>query len=539
MSSELFTQLYVEFDNSLLAKDFIEKDLALPFSKVDFIEKDLAQPFSKVDFIEKDLALPFSKEDLAQPFLKEDLALPFLKEDLALPFSKVDFGLLTLNAVTSSLTKKNIELFFQIDCSGSMSDRCSDGRTKMQHILHTLRNMILFFKEHPLNIFVTIHAFDDSIFKIVDRTPVNNDTYEKIIASIDSIYPRGSTNIEKALFDVKKYFSSSEFPSDSVKLNILMTDGQPTAGNTSHLYLHDLVDINITNIFIGFGTDHDALLLNTISNNNYYFIDKLENAGLVYGEILHGVVYKFLENVEVSVTNGVIYDYKTNTWNTTLHVGDIAGESTQFYQVVSYNSDFALKVTGNKVDNVSKFILEVPVKEELTDLTKYIYRQRTQQLLFKIKKYNKTIRNEIEDFNLRKKGKKEQKEEKEQLNTEMATLFDELKKYMTDNNLLEDVLLKNLCDDIYICRKTFGTELAYMYCSARETSQGQQRAYTATHLPIDIEYPRQNAFADDEDLSIQIPEHDVSYSTQTPYRSKTMTQIMQSVSGRDEETQLE
>ena len=54
----------------------------------------------------------------------------------------------------------------------------------------------------------------------------------------------------------------------------------------------------ITNAFVGFGIDHDTVLFNklgNLTNSGYYFIDKLENAGLVYGEILHGVFYKYLQ----------------------------------------------------------------------------------------------------------------------------------------------------------------------------------------------------------------------------------------------------
>jgi hypothetical protein len=74
------------------------------------------------------------------------------------------FGLLSLKAISCPLTEVEQDFMFQIDCSGSMSDICSDDRSKMQHILHTLKNMILYFKENPsLNVYVTIHAFDDNI----------------------------------------------------------------------------------------------------------------------------------------------------------------------------------------------------------------------------------------------------------------------------------------------------------------------------------------------------------------------------------------
>jgi len=471
------------------------------------------------------------------------------------PFPKDGkFGLLTLQAIASNLTEKQLELLFQIDCSGSMCDICSDGRTKMQHILHTLKNMIMFLKENPsLKVNITIHAFDNKIFKIVERTKVNDETCAKILEAIETIFPRDSTNIENALNDVSEYFICTDLPDDCENISIFMTDGQATAGKNSHSELCKYVNNRITNVFIGFGIDHDAKLLKKFSReeeSSYYFIDKLENAGLVYGEILHGFIYKFLEKVEIKVINGLIYDYKTNTWVTSLYIGNIVSESSKFYQLTSSTpSECVVTVSGYKVSDNSNFTTTVPIQEEQVDLTKYIYRQRTQELLFKINEFNNKDYNSYNpaDYKLKQTDKKI-------LNTKMREFFNELKKYMTENYLQEDILLKNLCDDIYICDRTIGTKFGYMFCASRECSQGQQRAYTATHVPEEednwmrpppIGLQRQNAifinsideyvdeYVDNNDLMFMPPpqlHHHTSGSTQTPYHTQTMTNIMRSCS---------
>lgn len=468
----------------------------------------------------------------------------FLKGEEGL---KGEFGILTLQAVLSKMTTKQLELLFQIDCSGSMQDKCSDGRTKMQHTLHTLKNMIHFLKENPsLKVQITIHAFDEKIYKIVDHTPVNEDTCDQILLKIETIRPRNATNIEKALKDVNEYFTSLQ--DDCEKVSIFMTDGQATAGNQSNSHLRSCVNDSITNIFIGFGLDHDARLLKTISSgekSSYYFIDKLENAGLVYGEILHALIYKFLEKVTISVTNGLIYDYKTNTWTTSLYVGNIVSEASKFYQLTSESpAECVVQVTGFKVDDDIEFTTIVPVQEEPVDLTNYMYRQRTQELLFKVNEFN------AEEDTEKQKDMKD-------LRSKLHDFFEELKKYMADNQLEENILLKNLCDDIYICYRTFGTNYGFMYCAARECSQGQQRAYTATQLPDDQQnvFTRQNAMYrsnavnDDEEEGDEEEgdklQHNVSGATQTPYRTQTMTGVMRSCSAganvdldEDEETQV-
>lgn len=436
------------------------------------------------------------------------------------------FGLLTLKSVPSLLTDKNLEIIFQVDCSGSMSDKCSDGRTKMHHILHTLKNMILYFKENPaLKVYITIHSFDDTIYNIVDRTNVTKDTYDQIIASIDTITPRNSTNIEKALNDTKEQLAKlkKEFP-DNIYHQIFLTDGQTNAGAISHDTLHECVDDSITNAFIGFGMDHDAALLNAISTDEksaYYFIDKLENAGLVYGEILHGFVYKLLEDVDVTIKNGFIYNFKTNAWVKTLRIGDTIGESVKFYHIVSDTpTECTCQITGKKSTDGSNIVIDIHPQTDTDtntnlDLTKYIYRHQTQHLLYRINEFLQSERmNNNNDFiDICQFKDNKNIEQTKILRETLRELFEELKKYMLDNGLQDDIMLKNVCDDVYICYRTFGTNLAEMYCGARMCSQGAQRAYTATHIPEN--------YIEENELF-----HEVSGSIDTPYRSTTITQMM-------------
>ena len=59
------------------------------------------------------------------------------------------FGIFNLKTISSSINNEiKYDFIFMIDCSGSMSDKCSDGRTKMQHISVTIKNMINYFYEN-------------------------------------------------------------------------------------------------------------------------------------------------------------------------------------------------------------------------------------------------------------------------------------------------------------------------------------------------------------------------------------------------------
>ena len=420
-------------------------------------------------------------------------------EQIPLPITDAKFGILKLNAVSMPMTQCEQEFIFMVDCSGSMSDMCSDGRNKMQHIVHTLKNMILYFKENSnIKVNITIHAFDDIIYKIVDRTEINSDNIESIIAKVNLISPRNSTNIECSLKSIKTTVQNiiSQYPTHNI-CNIFMTDGQATSGNHDVDYLVGLVDINITNAFIGFGIDHDSMLLNSMGNgknSGYYFIDKLENAGIIYGEILHEILYKLLVNVSISVTNGLIYDYKNNLWTDTINTNHIVSESNKIYHIASSTPEQChILFRGQKIEHDSIMNCEFSIvkSEDCEDLTKYVFRQRTLQTLYKINTYN-IIKNDIRKNDVTKNDifdftheRNQVREEDEQMKSSLREFIEEMKKYMKDNNIENDKFMKNLCDDIYICYRMFGTRFGTMYTTARQTSQGTQRGYTVNHTPED------------------------------------------------------
>ena len=180
----------------------------------------------------------------------------------------------------------------------------------------------------------------------------------------------------------------------------------------------------------------------------------------------------------------------------------------------------------------------VILREEDIELTKYIFRQRTQQHLYAAKEFInkkknmiKSLINEVQSDNIIN--------EKNNLKQTLVNYLTEIKKYMNDNNLSDDLFYKNLCDDIYISIQTFNTHYGEMYVKARLTSQGTQRAYNVTNIPEQINFNgsirRQNALCHnldvqyDEDNDITL-EHNVSSCVKSPYRSSSQTGVMRAVS---------
>jgi len=486
-------------------------------------------------------------------------------EQIPIPIDDAKFGILNFTAVTTGETVEELDFLLVVDCSGSMSDACADGRSKMQHIIHTLKNMILFFHEHPsTKINVTINAFDTIIYPIVSRTKITDENLNEIIAKVEKIKPRGSTNIEFALRQSSEEITrlKTEFPSNIIN-HIFMTDGEATDGSKDIQLLQSIINPDITNAFIGFGVEHDAALLNGISSvgkSAYYFIDKLESAGLVYGEILHGIVYKLLTDSEIIIENGLIYDFKTNTWVDKLKIGDIVSEANKTYNIASSNPDECkVNIKGTMGDLV---ILFPSTHIESADLSTQIYRQRTLQLLYEVNDFcaRRRQHDNREDTHLflhlihnrTDAVSQALNEEKKVLKLKMANFIEEVKKYMMDNNLENDKVLKNLCDDIYICLRTFGTKFGTMYCTARQTSQGTQRQYTVSSLgvtddntnvtirrraltpAIPILQRMTNNVVDFNDIpdefDMHILNHTMSDFADTPYLTPQATQLMREIS---------
>jgi hypothetical protein len=498
---------------------------------------------------------------------------------IKVPIYGANFGTLNFNLTSCGVSEQEQEFIFTIDQSGSMTDRCLDGRSKMQHIIHTLKNMILYFYNNLIvNLHVTVFAFDDNFVTIIERTQISATNLQEILTKVENIQPNGSTNIELALKETGEYITQLKADNPLHNVNhIFMTDGDATVGSNDHNVLKDLVDSSVENAFIGFGTNHDSSLLTHITNyrnSSYHFIDALEKAGLVYGEILHGILYKYLTDVEVSIENGLVYDFKVNQWLDKLFIGDISGEANKTYHLIS-NTPENCKIILSCKNLGEKYSFEVlELIDSESNHTKYIYRQKTLELLFEvcILQKNKIELQKLHHFSaftlssqenddyhsMLKKNKNEENELKDKLHT----FFKEIKKYMADNNLDGDNFFKNLCDDIYISHKTLGTTYGAMYSTARQTSQGTQRCYTVSHTPHDNEanyindYP--NTLLRTPRMSMQITKnfhtpnlfneinvirnnnislinpneiiHNLSSFEDAPYLTHTATRIMRDVS---------
>ena len=453
--------------------------------------------------------------------------------------NEMKFGIVKINTTTPPEIHKKLFFLFSVDCSGSMSDICNDRRTKNAHIIHTLTNMLLFFSEKEnIYIYVQIDAFDDKIWSIIKPVLISPNNVHELIKQLTKIYPRNTTNIELALIHAKEQidlFTANDINDDMTlltldKYHIFMTDGDITQGNTCEIYLKTLLNLTATNIFIGFGSEHNIKVLSELGSgndensnvNHYYFIDVLENSGLVYGEIIHNILYGVLKNVELFIYNGLFYNWKTNLWTTTLNIGNVIYETEKVYHIVCFDNPTIISTNTNYCSNYNFDSLS-------ESITKYKYRQRTQQLLFEARHFG-------------------ERNDEESMKNKLYNFFKELQSC----NIDDKPFIKLLTDDIYVTYKTFGTKDGAMYSGARQTSQGIQRCYNVgqpvsniwqisrqigngstinTNLNPNIRWTQQYDDGDAEyKYDVDTIEYELSQNTDTPYSNPALLGIMRGIS---------
>jgi len=475
-----------------------------------------------------------------------------LNPEVIEPEQPVHFGVFQFEAV-ENLDLKQVprDFIFTGDNSASMEDLCKDGRSKFKHSQHTLKNMVRYIHKNIPLASVTIYSFNDKTVCIVERTALTDENIQDVLAKIDTVYADGSTNIENALTEIKKCVNliQETFSPENEIYHVFMTDGDVTSGSSDVSVLKKLIVSSISNYFIGFGKDHNSQLLNAIceneQNNSYRFIDTIENSGIIYGEIMNEFLYKILTNVKVTVTNGLIYDYKNNIWTSSLTIDNIISENKKTYHIISSSPESCIiELIGKNLQNedITPILFsEVNMVEQLQN---YIFRQRTMQLMYKCKIVSK-------GKSTYSYGRLHLETEYKVLKTELRSFLDEMKKYMEENNLKKDKILKNLCDDIYICYHVLFRSDAQMYINSRHASQGSQRSYSARYederqtdnyydAPFSTSRQCSSYVVDcaaslvtesnDSEISTIILDHQLSNFADAPYTTPRATSMMRELS---------
>jgi hypothetical protein len=391
------------------------------------------------------------------------------------------FGTMNILMKEIELSKIPWFIFFSNDISGSMSSLCENNKnSKMEHSNHTIRNILTLFSKYSndVEIWVQVDAFDDQIDKIIPAQRVTEDNIDFLLSSVNKMRPRNSTNIELAMNNANGVITKFQEENENFNVaHIFTTDGNATVGIQNIKSLSELVNKSFVNIFIGFGLDHSMETLNSLANyvgGRYYFIDDIENGGLVYGEILHSLLYKCFENIKIDIQNGEIYDYMKGTWESTLHIDSLYSHANKTFHINSSDPNLIeISLTGTNNNSESKgvdisFIVDIEEDKECIDLSKYIFKQKLQELMFKYS--NKNYISVIQSF---------------------KNLYENLEVYMEDYK--DDEFLIKLHDDIVVIISSSNTMYGEMFCNALKHSNAKEQVYNVRNVP-------KMGFMDFEDL---------------------------------------
>jgi hypothetical protein len=465
------------------------------------------------------------------------------------PNNEQKFATLYLEINDVPPTQEPQTILFSIDISGSMSDPCPDGRTKMQHIVHTTKNIVDVFSKETTNISVEIWGFDEKLEPIIQETRCTPETRQEMHEKLtQSLNPRGTTNISIALKNANERLKNS---TTTNRTHVFMTDGQVTSGPKTTDQLTQHVDPNYPNIFVGFGSDHDAFLLQALAKqsnqSNYYYIDHIETACLAYGEITHSILYQALKNVTITIQNGEIYDYSTNTWSKQLKIPSLAGEAKKTYHLRSTDPKHLKATIQSQEPTLSEDAHVLPELENAppTDFTKFLYRQRTLELLYEAQQTIKSEQQNIQNHTYIQHPFLE-------ITKKLNKFLINMKKYIDQNNLKDDTFMADLSDDIGITLttlKTSGLNIAAAYSAGRARSNGTQGSFQPVfrnirRLPNLVVFPNLPNLPIIDTTSINDNTNDNYVPLSTPLnRSNTSARqmrLMQTLSHfNDEETNLD
>lgn len=412
-------------------------------------------------------------------------------------FAVLDSGL--SSGLGTSSCKGDQEIHMMIDTSGSMDELCSDKNTKLDQIKFVIRNMIRYIVEHSQNcgVILSVSSFNQCVKPVITSVRVEHENMDALFKQIDTMYATDQTNIEIALEALR--LGTIKTPTSSAimnerggahcdcsvnsihnKHNIFMSDGEANSGITDPLKLAELVDSRAFNTFIGFGLEHDPYMFSTLSatqNSKYYFISDKEKAGIAYGEILHGILNNVWSNV-VLVCRGIqVYDYKTDTWVSTLYIGQIAASDTRTFHIRRLAEDTEpvniYLMTGDSV------ICDTHFEDKFDHMPEMAYRLKTLQMLYKASNFTKHHKEQlITDLDDVDEIEIDTQDGVKEIKAEMKALLKEMRMFMDAQKDIR--FMKNLCDDIVVVLRTIGTSYGHMFSCSRQHSQGDERVHNTT-----------------------------------------------------------
>lgn len=293
---------------------------------------------------------------------------------------KVDDMVCIAEINTSPLLENDYErkthFIFCMDVSASMDEPAvppqadnngevfiSPENTRLNYITRVLGaclNLVKTIDDVYNDIFVSVVTFSRKVQTIVKQANgevMTEDAIKKIIRDVKS-QGRESTNFERVMQHVMSEVTMITPNSQVSHVNeivVFMTDGCITQGTNEESELTNLMVGNQQQIpdwrFIGVGTDFDYLLLNSLKLNidkrdqlpnhpviTVDFMDNIENAHIIYADVISPYLSKSVYNVTLSSLNQYAPVYFGNPTTGILdskqfHMGIIPAGTTRYVAI--------------------------------------------------------------------------------------------------------------------------------------------------------------------------------------------------------------
>ena len=369
-----------------------------------------------------------------------------------------NYGTINLKAIKqSTLSLNELLLGFSVDRSGSMEIVSKDGKNLLQHaqsvIINIARYLMDIHVENPDTKFAIKVVYFDNNLDEIPLFKINwegeTDDLDQFIKTLTKYHPRGSTDIQKPL----EYFKENALFTNENSHHILLTDGFPNMGFTSSTDLKECLP-SCSNMFVGFGPEHAVDLLTSLSNHSngdYNFVNSAENAGMLYGDLLHGILYNVAQDITIKIKGGTLYNYKTKTWDRKLAFKKFATEHTQTLvfkfpwntvephlfelHYISYNGQKLSHYFSSNQTSINYNTTNGECKESSRNVAveRHMYRVKTMEYLSTSKQHSfgqpapHDLIQEIEKFQI------------------------ELNNFIKRNNYEDDLFMINLQKDVKLC----------------------------------------------------------------------------------------
>jgi uncharacterized protein YegL len=403
--------------------------------------------------------------------------LPLSIEEIGIP-EGARYGIIHQRVFEHEMDNSPKVISFTIDISDSMNE--GGIYSKLHYVKHTVTNILRVIESKNINITIQVNTFNNEYKSVIDLVAVTKENVNELIEKIENISANGSTNIGLAIMETHKKLDECKSAFSNI-YHFLLTDGNPTVGETKEDILTNMVSTDYPSIFIGYGMDHNAKLLIDFSKTHYdscyQLVDNIETIGNLCGELLHSICYPVVNNVQICTPfeNDFIYDVMKNEWTQLIHTRNFVSGKEYDYSLYSMSriNIIIFNTKGVRITTNEEIDTDVFEYQE-ADLTKYIFRHAVNRALYDSMQKTPNIKIRIRE------------------------LFQKIRKYAKENSIENDTYYKLLFDDLYTAYNSYND---YAYIHARVISNSRHQTFRASSGSTPI--VRQSAFNRKKDNGLQ------------------------------------